>query len=111
MIASKNEETIADPPFFQTDQRQDEKSFADIDPCEVQWLIENHTQSYFEKDDFGNDTDDGNDTLNSFVILPNVPSNYYHDQTIVLNSYFDQDVSIQSSLLYHQEMEVFESQG
>jgi hypothetical protein len=38
------------------------------------------------------------------------PSNYWHDQTTFLNSYFDQDVSIRSSLLDYQEMEVFESQ-
>jgi hypothetical protein len=111
MIASKNEEILAEPPFFQADQRQDEESSTDLDPCEGQWLIEYHKQSTLGKDDFGNDTDNGNDTLSAFVIVPNVHSNYCHDQTIVLNSYFDQAAIIQSSLLDHQEMEVFESQS
>jgi hypothetical protein len=83
----------------------------DLDPCEGQWLIEDHKQSTLGKDDFGNDTDNGNDTLSAFVIVPNVHSNYCHDQTTVLNSYFDQAAIIQSSLLDHQEMEVFESQS
>jgi hypothetical protein len=51
------------------------------------------------------------DTLSAFVIVPNVHSNYCHDQTTVRNSYFDQDAIIQSSLLDHQEMQVFESQS
>jgi hypothetical protein len=111
MIASKNEEILTDPPVLQADQRQDDESSADLDPCEGQWLIEDHKQSTLGKDDFGNDTDNGNDTLSAFVIVPNVHSNYCHDQTTVLNSYFDQAAIIQSSLLDHQEMEVFESQS
>jgi hypothetical protein len=111
MIASKNEEILTDPPVLQVDQRQDDESSADLDPCEGQWLIEDHKQSTLGKYDFGNDTDNGNDTLSAFVIVPNVHSNYCHDQTTVLNSYFDQAAIIQSSLLDHQEMEVFESQS
>jgi hypothetical protein len=42
MIASKNEEILADPLVFQEDQRQDDESFANLDPCEGQWLIEDH---------------------------------------------------------------------
>jgi hypothetical protein len=111
MIASKNEEILTDPPVLQADQRHDDESSVDLDPCEGQWLIEDHKQSALGKDDFGNDTDNGNNTLSAFVIVPNVHSNYCHDQTIVLNSYFDQAAIIQSSLLDHQEMEVFESQS
>jgi hypothetical protein len=57
------------------------------------------TQLGLGKDDFDNDTDNGNDTLSAFFFVPNVHSNYCHDLIIVLNSYFDQDSIIQSSLL------------
>ena len=95
MIASKNEEIPTDPLVFQEYQRHDEESSTDLDPCEGQWLIEYHKQSALGKDDFGNENDNGNDTLSTFVIVPNVNNNYSHDQTIVLNSYFDQPASIQ----------------
>jgi hypothetical protein len=90
---------------------QHDDEIVDLDLCEGPQLIEDHTQSTFEKDDLCNNNDDGNDTLSAFVIVPNVHSNYCHDQTTVLNSYFDQAAIIQSSLLDHQEMEVFESQS
>jgi len=69
---------------------QHDDEIVDLDLCEGPQLIEDHTQSTFEKDDLCNNNDDGNDTLSAFVIVPNVHSNYCHDQTIVLNSYFDQ---------------------
>jgi hypothetical protein len=45
MIASKNEEILAGPLVLQVDQRQDDESSVDLDPCEGQWLIEDHKQS------------------------------------------------------------------
>jgi hypothetical protein len=106
---SKNEEILANPPNFQVDQRQDDETSVDLDLHKGQWLIEDHTQLDFEEDDFGNDTDNVNYT--TFIIMPNVSSDYCHDQTIVLNSYFDQAVSIQSSLLDHHGTKISESQG
>ena len=74
---------------------QNDDEIVDLDLCEGQWFIEDHSQLAFEEDDPGNDTNNGNDTLSAFVIVPNVNNNYSHDQTIVLNSYFDQAASIQ----------------
>jgi hypothetical protein len=90
IITSKNEEIFAELPFFQADQRQGDESSADLDPCKGQCLIEYHKQSALGKYDFGNDTDNGNNTLRAIVIVPNFHSNYYHNQTNTLNSYFDQ---------------------
>jgi hypothetical protein len=42
LIASKNEEILTEPPVLQADQRQDDESSVDLDPCEGQWLIEDH---------------------------------------------------------------------
>ena len=90
---------------------QHDDEIVDLDLCEGQWFIEDHSQPSFEEDDPGNDTDNGNDTQCAFVIVSNFHSNYCHDQTTVLNVDFDQAATILSSLLDHQEIEVFESQS
>jgi hypothetical protein len=45
----KTEEILTNPPVLQVDQRHDDESFVDLDPCEGQWLIEDHKQLALER--------------------------------------------------------------
>jgi hypothetical protein len=36
MIASKNEEILTGPLVLQDDERQDDESYVDLDPCKIQ---------------------------------------------------------------------------
>jgi hypothetical protein len=49
--------------------KQNNDKIVDLDLCEGQWFIEDHSQLDFEEDDPGNDTENGNDTQCTFVIV------------------------------------------